>query len=210
MILEHLRLTRKTKGFALVVTLSLMILLTIIAVGLLSLSAVSLRDLPGKAAAEARANARMALMLAIGELQRELGPDQRVNANASILSEDGGKTSSAAPGRAHWVGVHDAWNSTSDANRPSPPSGNGSFPVQTWLTADPNAPNTAAAQDVVLWKGREPDGSDRVAVPLVHEVDTGASARHAGSYAWWVGDENSKALVSRLPNDWESGTHPGR
>ena len=56
-----------------------MILLTIIAVGLLSLSAVSLRSSSQSTAyAEARANARLALMIAIGELQRQTGLDTRV------------------------------------------------------------------------------------------------------------------------------------
>ena len=69
------------RGFALVVTLSLMILLTVIAVGLLSLSSVSLRSSSqGDSMAKAKANARMALMLAIGELQREMGPDSRISA----------------------------------------------------------------------------------------------------------------------------------
>ena len=73
------------RGFALVVTLSLMILLTIIAVGLLSLSSISLRASSAEQLnREARQNARMALMLAIGELQSATGPDQRVTAPAGI------------------------------------------------------------------------------------------------------------------------------
>ncbi len=76
---------RARRGFALVVTLSLMILLTVIAVGLLSLSTISLRGTSrGTAQAEARANARMALMLAIGEIQKFAGQDQRVTATADI------------------------------------------------------------------------------------------------------------------------------
>ncbi|MCU0749601.1 MAG: hypothetical protein MUF13_08660, partial [Akkermansiaceae bacterium] len=75
------------KGFALVVTLSLMILLTIIAVGLLTLSSVSLRAAgQGEAMATARNNARLALMLALGDLQKSLGPDKAVSATSGILA----------------------------------------------------------------------------------------------------------------------------
>ena len=64
----------------------LMILLTILAVGLLSLSSISLRASgQGGAMATAKANARMALMLAIGDLQRQTGPDTRVTARADVL-----------------------------------------------------------------------------------------------------------------------------
>jgi type II secretory pathway pseudopilin PulG len=64
------------RGFALVVTLSLMILLTILAVGLLSLSSISLRSSNQSAAMGiARAIAKMTMLLA---LQKQLGPDPRV------------------------------------------------------------------------------------------------------------------------------------
>jgi hypothetical protein len=75
-----------SKGFALVITLSLMILLTVIAVGLLTLSSISLRSLSqGAAMATARANARLAMMMALGELQKSAGPDQRVTAPANLV-----------------------------------------------------------------------------------------------------------------------------
>ena len=98
----------KSRGFALVVTLALMILLTVIAVGLLSLSTISLRaSSQVKAQAEAQANARLALMIAIGELQKELGPDQRISANGAVLDDP-----STLPNEVihpNWTGVWDSW-----------------------------------------------------------------------------------------------------
>lgn len=80
-----------SRGFALVVTLSLMILLTVIAVGLLTLSSISLRSSnQSEAMAAARGNARIALLLAIGELQKSAGPDQRVTAPANLAGDAAG------------------------------------------------------------------------------------------------------------------------
>jgi len=116
----------ETRGFALIVTISLMVLLTIIAVGLLSLSAIELRTSSGsKARAIAQSNARMALLIALGELQRQAGPDQRITATADIAagkdgyplqvgeqpkndqSPDGTRKglSSLQPGTRYWTGI---------------------------------------------------------------------------------------------------------
>lgn len=78
---------RSPRGFALIVTLALMMLLALVAVGLLTLSTVAARG-GNRDVSIARANARMALMLAIGQLQRATGPDQRVTAAAAILDSD--------------------------------------------------------------------------------------------------------------------------
>jgi len=106
------------RGFTLVITLALMVLLTILAVGLLSLSSVSLRSSSQAAAlAEARTNARMALMIAIGELQKQMGPDQRVSASGAIIDPDSTKVVNP-----HWTGVWDSWQAgpnTSGADQKS-------------------------------------------------------------------------------------------
>lgn len=64
-----------------------MILLIVVAVGLLSLSRISLRSTnPANSMSTARANARMAMMLALGDLQNYAGPDQRVTALADLVT----------------------------------------------------------------------------------------------------------------------------
>ena len=97
------------KGFSLITTVTILVLLSLIAVGLLSLSAVTVRSSTAELAQlEARANARLALMVAIGELQMNLGPDQRVSAEAGILDEDPdplGAEGIQGVKHPHWVGV---------------------------------------------------------------------------------------------------------
>ena len=123
---------RKRRGFALVVTLSLMVLLTVVAVGLLSLSAVSLRaSSRGEAMSAARANARMALMLALGTLQKELGPDQRISAPGG---QQLGEEDKSSGGR--WIGVYDAWP-VGKETRPSPA-------FRRWLDQNMRYPMDAA------------------------------------------------------------------
>ncbi|MFT5882049.1 MAG: hypothetical protein ACI9FG_000546, partial [Crocinitomicaceae bacterium] len=100
---------RSERGFALIATISIMALLVMVALGMLSLSKIELRSSQNsKAMAEAQANARMALMIAIGELQKQMGPDQRISANADILSiNDAGEDVTVA--NPHWAGVWDSW-----------------------------------------------------------------------------------------------------
>lgn len=108
--LDFTNTSTKTRGFALVVTISMLVLLSVIAMGLLSLSAISLRsDSRNQAHAEARANARLALMIAIGELQKQMGSDQRISAKAAILDTDPETIEIEGVSNPHWVGAWDSW-----------------------------------------------------------------------------------------------------
>ena len=76
----------KSQGFALIVTITMLILLSLIAVGLLSLSSVTLRaSKAGSAQSIARSNARMAAMMAMAQLQELSGADTRVTASAKLV-----------------------------------------------------------------------------------------------------------------------------
>ena len=184
------------RGFALIITLSLMVLLVILAVGLLTLSSKSLAT-SGRESdlAEARANARLALALAIGQLQKEAGPDQRISAAADQLTSGAdGSNSAAAEGRNHWTGIYDSWASDEDT-RPDP-----SF--RGWLvsgdTADVTSLSTArgsAAEEIELvGEGTVGPASDgTVKVPPLKVESTGGQAARLG---WWTGDQGIKAALA--------------
>lgn len=122
-------------------TVSILVLLTLVAVGLLSLSTITTRvGQHGAAQAEARSNARLALTIALGELQKTMGPDSRISARASTLAQHPALEGSVPPasGKAWWVGA-----AGSDPERgldPSQPAGPGN-PAVRWLVSglDPGA-----------------------------------------------------------------------
>src|SRR5210317_758799 len=88
---------RSRAGFAIVVCVVVLMLLALVSIGMLSLSTIEVRKgRAGRDQAIAKANARLAMMEAIGQLQRHLGPDQRVSAASSLVGDSGEQ---------HWTGV---------------------------------------------------------------------------------------------------------
>ncbi|MCU0749245.1 MAG: hypothetical protein MUF13_06835 [Akkermansiaceae bacterium] len=159
-----------------------MVLLTIIAVGLLSLSAISLRgSSQNEAMSTARANARMALMLALGELQKELGPDQRISAPGGQQLEEGIKSASG-----QWTGVYNAWPAV-DEKRPAPV-------FRRWLISGDESVVTDSASP----KNPNPF-SNKIAMvakdPDCDVLEAGLIKISKGGCAWWVGDQNMKAKL---------------
>ena len=78
----------RDRGFAIVMALSLLSLVFLLVISLVNLVGIdlSLAD-ARKQKVLAQAHARMGMMVAIGELQKHLGPDMRVTATADILDE---------------------------------------------------------------------------------------------------------------------------
>ena len=94
------------KGFALIATISVLLLLTMVAVAFLSLSALTVKTSRFEwAQEEARANARLGLMIAIGELQRDLGPDQRIAVSAALLDSNPDTLAIEGVNNEQWMGV---------------------------------------------------------------------------------------------------------
>lgn len=202
----------RLRGFALVITLTLMILLTVIAVGLLTLSSVSLRgSAQGNAMAVAKDNARLALMLAIGELQKQAGPDQRITAAAGILDSIPATPEVDGVPQMNWLGVWDSWGTWINSSYASP--GAGAMKIQDtyvagrkpmfrgWLVsgeppatleaakaADPFAGNSVALVNPVL------AGDSREARAGLVPVKT--NDHNQGGFAWWIGGENQKADIA--------------
>ena len=191
-------------GFALVVTLSLMILLTVIAVGLLTLSSITLRGATQtEALASARANARMALTLALGDLQRQTGLDTRVTARADILDKDNPPVLGVWQS---WQGADHETTGTFKARPKSP----GNYAAEkkkrfvAWLTsANTNDPTTlpdttpADGKVTLIGTGTLGNGGGR-AKGQVHLTPTTVTTKfQQGGIAWWIGGENQKARLPR-------------
>lgn len=170
------------QGFALVIVASMMVLLVVIAVGLLGMASISLRGSEHEARMRvARANARLAMELAIGQLQLEMGPDQRITTSAGILqAPDEGAQGGVAP--RNWTGVWNAAASTStdfDDGRPKA--------FRKWLV-------TTAAEDSIS----APDSDSRPMVEM--QLDPGGTTAEApligapgGRLGWLTSDESMKA-----------------
>lgn len=199
------RLNRGNKGFALVATLMMMVLLLLLSIGLLSLSAVSLRTAGvDDAMMEARANARLGLMLAIGQLQESMGPDRRISARALTLAQDSriGATLTPANPRSWWVGVAGTDSAFGLDCASTVSAGN---PAAVWLVSglDPNA--SAASQlaqpfsnPVDMFGAYSIDlsmtGGQALTAGIVPVDQTNGNRR--GGYAYFVDDEGMKAALA--------------
>lgn len=177
------------RGFALILALGLMSLLVLLLLTLATLTRVETR------AAEtaqyyqtARHNARFALQLALAELQKAAGPDQRATATAEIVDPH-------LP-NPKWTGVWDAANP-------------GREPV--WLVSSkPHRraePQSTEADDIVLLGAAS--APLIVKAPRVPLLDPDTSwpgpPREVGAFAWWIGDEGVKASLTALDRSEEAG-----
>ncbi len=207
------RLTkRKKRGFALIATLTLMMLLTLLCVGILALASSQNRiSLQTVLQAEARQQALIGLDAAIGELQLEMGPDARVSASSGILSGGDGS------GSQYLLGV---WNSWDGPIYGSSVSGRAQGIKETydpgrsklfrrWLISSRNKGATHKLDGASQLSDRRP--GERICLVGQGTLGTDFTARHyvyadllrmpsvgknEACFAWWIGGENQKAKIT--------------
>ena len=203
---------RKKHGFALIASLTLMMLLTLLAVGVLAMASSQNRIAMQTALqAEARQQALVGLDAAIGELQMELGPDRRVTASSAIVSEDEGSVAQ------HILGVWDSWSgpiygkpligkgndirSTYDQGRSSM--------FRRWMISsrrpgelrDINAVNSLGSRDPgnrICLVGEGTLGKRLTGRHLVYAdlISMPSSGKNTACFAWWIGGENQKSKIT--------------
>ncbi len=185
-------------GFALVVTLTLMVLLSILAVGMLSLSVIEIRrTTSGDTLSKAQNNARLALKMALNELQMQMGPDRRISAPGGQALPGSSKSASA-----NWTGVYDSW--TEDAGsalveeRPTPN-------FRRWLISGDEG--VVSTEDSAKTATRP--SATTVALTTANAasdaVEAGLIPTPNGAYAWWVADQNTKAKLSGVKSNPGNG-----
>ncbi|PXA03570.1 hypothetical protein DDZ13_11355 [Coraliomargarita sinensis] len=222
----------QTSGFALIASITIMAVLVLVGVTLYSLSSVATKSADIAAArTEAQANAKTALMMAIGDLQKHTGPDTRITAPADIYI-----SSNDIPNTPKLVGAWRSWeglNHDPSTGRPIAPdytlkvqnsaTGNGRF--ISWLISSAtegqnvDSPETLAyttptkvnnADTVPLLTagdlnvdddGSLPDSDNNNNPREIHVLPN--ETEDGGGYAWWVSPENQKA---RLKQSYEPRT----
>lgn len=191
----------RSKGFALVISLMLMALLVILGVGMLTLSSktLSISDRQTDLSI-ARSNARLALSMAVAQLQRHSGPDQRITTTADQLaSGQNPEESAAAPERRHWTGIYKSWQA-GVKQRPEPEFCSWLVSGDPDLTEDQDAAKGSGGNGVpveLVGRGTMGDVDEGfVEVPPLHvSTPDGGSAR----IAWWTGDQGTKAALATPP-----------
>ncbi|MBN8460036.1 MAG: hypothetical protein J0M04_19590 [Verrucomicrobia bacterium] len=185
------------RGYALVVTLSLMILLALLAVGMLQLSAVALRaGQQERLLAEAKANAKVALMLALAQLQREMGPDQRISAPSGILDSKPETAAFDGVANPRLTGVWNASESPFARWTLDRPVYDKKATFRRWLVSGtPDLTNNPAMAKGEFGSGSAvlaPASADRVTKAPVRVPVLGGPR---SGFAWWTADNGIRATV---------------
>ena len=189
-------------GFALVIALSLMAFVLLLLLSITTLvqvetqgSQIQLQQM------EAEQSALLGLQLALGELQKTAGPDQRVTATAGI--------DAANTAQPHLLGVWESFKQANDDNTEIKYTTQKNSDFVQWLSSTAAIEDkisqtypTAAPTNSVILVGDgtlpTPDADDPTTQYVqASTVDVlGANGNRVGGYAWHVFDESQKANLT--------------
>ncbi len=199
----------------------IMSLLLMIALAMLSFSTVVTTTAAStNSQLRAQANARVALMIALGELQAEMGPDMRISAESALFDTDKETEKIDGIQQSHWTASYNAWGTWLNAEY-SLPQASGATSLmkisdtyrdkrepmfRRWLLSLPEdqvsnieAPVTGAGLDeknsvILVGKGSlgsiNSESEHLITRAFLQQVDQ-------GNIAWWVGPENHKAIINK-------------
>jgi hypothetical protein len=201
--------TKDRRGFALLITITLLAFLVLLLVSLAALTRVETQVAANnQTLAQARQNALMAMNIAIGQLQKYAGRDTQITARAEITSDTaitnpyltGVWRSDVAGANAEMWLVSGSEGSTATAD--------------SVMSSTPDPSQDAVTLDQVFLVGNQTVAADPSAVVASDKVKrikvakqdifapTGAvlglassATPRIGRYAWWVGDQGVKASL---------------
>lgn len=195
-------------GFALIATLTLMMLLSLVAVGILaSLSSQNRISSQIALVAEARQQALIGLDAAIAELQAQLGPDQRVTASSGILSDSSGVSQNI-------LGVWDSWKAPlygqSEGRRISSTYSQGRRSMfRSWLISSREPMSLRRMESVNSLGTRSPglrvkllgDGTlgrsaDVSSYVYADLIPMPSSGSREACFAWWISGNNQRVNIA--------------
>ena len=193
-------------GFALVIALSLMAFVLLLLLSITTLvqvetqgSQIQMQQM------EAEQSALLGLQIALGELQKTAGPDQRVTATADLFNDPNDISKAPVQGRNRWAGVWDTSNYS-----PKTPD------IKTFkrwlvssnedngLVSDSDALEGNLSNPYTIFKGVNATGAPEAANDVIVDKISFSSAGSLGesAYAYWVEDEGVKADLA-----WNEGTY---
>ncbi|MDA1045312.1 MAG: hypothetical protein O3A82_00095 [Verrucomicrobia bacterium] len=197
--------TRREKdgrsGFALILCLALLSVVFLFVLSMMSLVSLELRQSQlREKTVLAKTHARFGLSVACGQLNKHLGPDQKISAAAALL-EGSMAYPSELGGRKYWTGVWDTKDKTTPpvwlvSEEDADPFDSGSLPLDSKERVElvGATGGTSSDADEILVK--------KVGLDLISNTNPSSSRdpigspKSSGSYAYWVGDEGLKAKIS--------------
>ncbi len=192
----------KRKGFALIAAIALIGFVLMIIIAMATLVQVELQTAGvNRHQAQARSNALLGALVALGELQELAGPDTRVTATASVMNSSPDELDGMAgmtEEKTHWTGVWDVvHDESSDTYSPQ---------LLSFLVSGMPESSGEVLDAVKAYDEGDPD--DYASLLGTGSVSSGGEV-HAkkvpvgdtGSFAYWVSDEGVKTRINLVPDD---------